>query len=144
MRTYQTVLILKPDLDEDQTSQAHEKVAAYISKHGGSVIRTEKWGKKRLAYTVKKNRFGIYLNLFYDCDSLKIKSLENDFRLDETIIKYLILLLGKKEMGRVHGDPDLKEKAEEEVAKTETAKADVVKTKTADEANEQTADKTSD
>ncbi|MFQ5673609.1 MAG: 30S ribosomal protein S6 [Nitrospinales bacterium] len=104
MRTYQTVLILKPDADEAQVDLIHDKVGAYISKDGGAILRTDKWGKKRLAYKVKKNRFGIYLNIFHTCNPLKIRDLEKEFGLDESIIKYLVIRLDEKEVERMFAD----------------------------------------
>lgn len=118
MRTYQTVLILKPDADEAQVDLANEKVDKYISQDGGAILRTDKWGKKRLAYKVKKNRFGIYLNIFHTCNPLKIKELEKEFGLDESIIKYMVIRLDDKEVERVFADKT------EEAAEAPTAEKD--------------------
>ena len=101
MRTYQTVLILKPEADEVKVDQVNDKVAKYVSQDGGSILRTDKWGKKRLAYKVKKNRFGIYLNIFHTYNQAKIKELENEFGLDESIIKYMVVRLDSRELDRV-------------------------------------------
>ena len=65
MRAYQTVVILKPDSEEAEIDRVNDKVANYVSQDGGSILRADKWGKKRLAYKIKKNRFGIYLNIFH-------------------------------------------------------------------------------
>ena len=54
MRSYQSVLILKPDLDEAQVDQVLEKITEFLSKNNGSIVKVEKWGKKRLAYRVKR------------------------------------------------------------------------------------------
>lgn len=98
MRTYQSVLILKPDLDEPQVDQAIEKVTLLISKGGGAIIKAEKWGKKRLAYRVKKNRFGIYLNIYHSLDPIKVSSLENEYILYETVLKHLVIRLEQSEL----------------------------------------------
>ena len=98
MRNYQTVIILKPDLDENQVNEVVEKVTQMIGKCGGLPIKTEKWGKKRLAYRVKKNRFGNYLNIFHTCDNLKAPQLETEFRLYEQIIKYMMIRLEQDEL----------------------------------------------
>lgn len=98
MRSYQTVLILKPDLDDAAVNGAIEKVGEYFKKYGGSTITVENWGKKRLAYRVKKNRFGIYLNFYHTCENTKIVDLEKEFFLNETIIKFLVLRLTDREL----------------------------------------------
>ncbi|MEC7640772.1 MAG: 30S ribosomal protein S6 [Nitrospinota bacterium] len=104
MRTYQTVLILKPDIDDAKVDQVNDKVAKYVSQDGGSILRTDKWGKKRLAYKVKKNRFGIYLNIFHTCNQGKIDGLEKEFWLDESIIKYMVVRLDSRELDRVFAE----------------------------------------
>jgi len=98
LRSYQTVLILKPDLDDAAVNGAIEKVGEYFKKYGGSTITVENWGKKRLAYRVKKNRFGIYLNFYHTCENTKIVDLEKEFFLNETIIKFLVLRLTDREL----------------------------------------------
>ena len=59
MRNYQSVLILKPDLDEAQVEESVNKITAILKKFGGSVLKLEKWGKKRLAYRVRKTNSDI-------------------------------------------------------------------------------------
>ena len=107
LRTYQTVLILKPDADQTEVDQVNDKVAKYISKDGGSILRTDNWGKKRLAYKVKKNRFGIYLNIFHTCNQMQIKELEKEFGLDESVIKYMVERLENRELDRVFAEKPL-------------------------------------
>ena len=100
MRSYQSVLILKPDLDEAQVDQALEKIAQFLSKYNGSSLKVEKWGKKRLAYRIKKSRFGYYLNIYHTCESLKISNLEADFKLYDLILKFLVIRLNDNELER--------------------------------------------
>ena len=98
MRSYQSVLILKPDLDEAQVDQVLEKITEFLSKNNGSIIKVEKWGKKRLAYRVKKSRFGYYLNIYHTCESLEVSALEADYKLYNLILKFLVIRLDDKEL----------------------------------------------
>lgn len=104
MRTYQTVIILKPDLDDSQVGESSEKISQYITKFEGSVVKTDVWGKKRLAYRVKKNRFGIYLNLCHTLDGSKLAEFENELRLYDQVVKYLVIRLTKEEQDRLCGE----------------------------------------
>ena len=113
MRNYQSVIILKPDLDEPQVDQAVEKITLLIAKSGGTILKTEKWGKKRLAYRVQKNRFGIYLNIYHTGEPLKIPSLENEYKLYEQLIKHMIVKIDQHDLDWAMG----KIVAEEVVAK---------------------------
>ena len=111
MRTYQSVLIIKPDLDEAQVDQVLEKVTGFLAKNNGSCLKAEKWGKKRLSYRVKKSRFGYYLNIYHTCDSLKVSSLEIEYKLYDLILKFLVIRLKDKELERAMNqeyseDPD--------------------------------------
>ena len=98
MRSYQSILILKSDLDEAQVDQVLEKITELLSKNNGSIVKVEKWGKKRLAYRVKKSRFGYYLNIYHTCESLKVSALEADYKLYDLILKFLVIRLDDKEL----------------------------------------------
>ncbi len=100
MRSYQSVLILKPDLDETQVDQVLEKIGGFLKENDGSCLKVEKWGKKRLAYRVKKNRFGYYLNIYHTCGNQNVSSLETEYKLFAQIIRYLVLRLDDKELER--------------------------------------------
>ena len=98
--SYQSILILKPDLDEAQVDQALEKLTGFLTQNSGSALKVEKWGKKRLSYRIKKSRFGYYLNIYHTCDSLKVSSLEKEYKLFDLILKFLVIRLNDKELGR--------------------------------------------
>lgn len=100
MRPYQSVLILKPDFDEPQIDESLVKITGLIESHGGAVLKVDKWGKKRLAYKVKKNRFGYYLNIYHTCENEQLSSLEAKYKLYDAIIKFMVLRLDDKELER--------------------------------------------
>lgn len=107
MRFYQTIVILRPDLDDAQTKENSEKIKGFIAKFNGEIVRMDNWGKKRLAYRIKKNRFGIYLNICHKLDGSQVDSLENEFRLDEIILKFLVVRLEADEFERVCGQQSI-------------------------------------
>ena len=120
MRSYQSVLILKPDIDEARVAEALEKIGEFIKSNGGASLRIENWGKKRLAYRVKKNRFGIYLNLYHTLESAKVIELETKYKLYDLIIKYMVVRLDDDELERALG----KETEVEGESKDEDKKAE--------------------
>ena len=97
---YQSTLILNPDLDEAQVDEVLEKVTGFLTKNNGSCLKSERWGKKRLSYRIKKSRFGYYLNVYHTCDSLKVFSLEKEYKLYDLILKFLVIRLDDKELER--------------------------------------------
>lgn len=118
MRNYQSVLILKPDLDEAQVDQSVEKITAILKKFGGSILKLEKWGKKRLAYRVKKNKFGYYLNIYHTCEPGKVPDLEKEYQLYELVIKYLVIRLEESDIERVMSkDAETSESSEADAGK---------------------------
>lgn len=121
LRNYHSVLILKPDLDEDQVDQSVEKITSIINKFGGSILKLDKWGKKRLAYRIKKNKFGYYLNVYHTCEQGRVLDLEKGYQLYEQIIKYLVIRLEERDIVRVM-DKD-KESAAEKNRSEETVAA---------------------
>ncbi len=116
MRSYQSVLILKPDIEDTREDEALGKIGEFIKGNGGAILKTEKWGKKRLAYRVKKNRFGIYLNLYHTLEPSGVIDLEKKYKLFDLIIKFMVVSLTDDELERALGKND---KAEEENDETE-------------------------
>ena len=98
MRSYQSVLIVKSDLDEAQVARVLEKITEFLSKNNGSILKVEKWGKKRLAYRINKSRFGYYLNVYHTCESLKVPALEAAYKLYDLILKFLVIRLTDKQL----------------------------------------------
>ena len=117
MRSYESVLILKPDIDEPRADGALEKIGEFIKSNGGACLKIEKWGKKRLAYRIRKNRFGIYLNIYHTLDSAKVAALESKYRLFDLIIKFMVLRLTDDELERALGNETEQVEEEKDTAK---------------------------
>tara|TARA_B100000686_G_scaffold353289_1_gene458306 strand:- start:131 stop:508 length:378 start_codon:yes stop_codon:yes gene_type:complete len=117
LRSYQSVLILKPDIEEPRVADVLEKIGDFIKSNGGAILKTENWGKKRLAYRVKKNRFGIYLNIYHTLEPSGVVHLEKKYKLFDLIIKFMVLSLADDELERALGR---KEETEEESPTTST------------------------
>lgn len=109
MRSYQSVLILKPDIEEPRVDEALGKIGEFIKSNGGVCLKTEKWGKKRLAYRVKKNRFGIYLNVYHTLEPSGVADLEKKYKLFDLVIKFMVVLLADDELERALGREDKEE-----------------------------------
>ncbi len=120
MRNYQSVLILKPDLDEAQVEKSVDKVTAIIKKFGGTVLKLDKWGKKRLAYRIRKIKFGYYLNIYHTCEQDGVPGLEKEYQLYEMIIKYMVIRLEDRDIERIMSkDAEFTETASSEEGKSE-------------------------
>jgi len=109
LRSYQSVLILKPDIEESRVDEALGKIGEFIKSNGGACLKTEKWGKKRLAYRVKKNRFGYYLNIYHTLEPFGVADLERQYKLFDLIIKFMVVYLPDDELERALSREDSEE-----------------------------------
>jgi len=93
MRLYETIFISHPELSEEDAEGHIKRVENLVTRLGGEIIKTERWGKKRLAYTVNKQRYGFYVLLRLRGPLAILPELERHYRLTEGIIKSLVIRL---------------------------------------------------
>jgi small subunit ribosomal protein S6 len=89
MRIYEELFIIKPDATEEETDQIIEQLTGVITSAGGTVDKTEKWGKRRLAYRVEKHREGYYVLIQFTSGPQTVKELERRLRVTDAVIKFL-------------------------------------------------------
>ena len=133
MRNYQSILILKPDLDEAQVNQSIEKITSTLNKFGGTILKLDQWGKKRLAYRVRKNKFGFYLNIYHTCEPGEVPQLEKEYQLYDLVIKYLVIRLDDKDIERVMSQKEPVSESSTEGEKAEEGKVEEAKAPVAEE-----------
>jgi small subunit ribosomal protein S6 len=90
MRTYEIILIFQPDLDESVVNETLEKVNGWISTSGGTVDKTDMWGKKRMAYEIKKQREGNYVMITSTMPPSATGELTTNMRFVEPILRSMI------------------------------------------------------
>ncbi len=89
MRIYENLFIVKPDATEEEIDLLIEQLSGHITKAGGTVDKVDKWGKRRLAYRVEKNREGFYVLLQFTAEATAVKEFERRLRVQDSVIKYL-------------------------------------------------------
>jgi small subunit ribosomal protein S6 len=92
-RTYETVFIVRPNLDEEAVDKTVAVVEEYIKAQGGNVESTEKKGRKRLAYEVDKMRDGYYVVIVFKAKAESITPLKRMMTLSEDIIRNLVVVI---------------------------------------------------
>ena len=92
---YETVFILTPVLSDVQMKEAVEKFSKVITDNGGTIVNTEEWGLRKLAYPIAKKSTGFYTLIEFDADPQSIKKLETSYRRDERVIRFLTFRLDK-------------------------------------------------
>lgn len=90
-KSYETLYILRPDLLDEQVQQQVNKYQDFLSQHNAEDIQIKTWGKRRLAYPIKKFQDGIYVQMNYKADGSHVVPMEKAMRLSEEVIRYLTL-----------------------------------------------------
>ena len=90
MRNYELMFILHPDLDEANVEANVERVKSWVTESGGSVIKQELWGKRRLSYKIRKQAEGIYVLLQASLEPTFTSEMERNLRLTEQIMRFLL------------------------------------------------------
>ena len=83
--------ILRPDIAEEEVNQHIEKYNKLLEDMGGKILDSQMRGKRRLAYPIKKNREGIYVQLSHQGDGQHIAKIEKAMRLSEDVIRYMTI-----------------------------------------------------
>lgn len=91
MRQYETIFIVNPDLEENETNNVIDGVKSVIETNGGRILTTDLWGKRRLAYPIKRRNDGYYALLVFESDPKFVRELNTYYRIAEPIIKYMVV-----------------------------------------------------
>ena len=89
MKLYETTFIVDSILKADDISELRDRVVSFITNHGGEIVKTEEWGKRRLAYEINKKQYGYYIHLRFNAPPAVIGLLENEYKLNESIMRHL-------------------------------------------------------
>jgi len=90
MRHYELVCIIHPDLDEAAFNTLIEKIKDWVVEIKGSVDKVEVWGRKRLAYSIKKHREGQYVLFNLSLEPAATTTLDQNIRFQESVLRYMI------------------------------------------------------
>lgn len=97
MRYYETLYLINPNLADDDYNEVVTKFNDFVEKNKGVIVKVDEWGKKTLAYEVKKFDKGYYVLLSYCGEPDLISLLKREFKLDERILKYQTVKLSDNE-----------------------------------------------
>jgi small subunit ribosomal protein S6 len=104
-RTYEIIFIADPNLSEPDVEALSTTVKGFVEKEGGKIEKSENWGKKRLAYEVRRHREGYYVLLTVVGSAALVKEVERRIRVTDGIIRHISV------------------RVDQEIAKAETRKA---------------------
>ena len=95
MNHYETVFILTPVLSDAQMKEAVAKFTKVLTDNGATIVNSEEWGMKKLAYPIQKKTSGFYNLIEFDGDATIVKKLETAFLRDDSVMRFLVFRLDK-------------------------------------------------
>jgi small subunit ribosomal protein S6 len=92
LRRYETILIAHVDLSEDELSGLISRYSAIVADHKGILVNVERWGKRKLAYLIKKQARGVYVLIDYAGENTTVNELERNLKINDRILKFMTVL----------------------------------------------------
>jgi len=89
MRRYEVVFIVHPDLTDEEVKAVSDRYGDLIVAQKGTIIKTEDWGRRKLAYDIKKQSKGAYFLIDFYGPGQMIKEIERNFNIDDKILRFL-------------------------------------------------------
>lgn len=123
MSTYEVAILYDPDLEVD-LSKAEDRVVRIFTDNGGKVKSTDNWGKRKLAYPIKKNEHAVYVFYTVDLEPSSISKIDAGLNITDEVIRFLIT------------KPDLKAIAKAEAEKTKKAEQAAKRSSSTDDETE--------
>lgn len=96
MNKYELAVVVSAKVEDDERAATLEKVKDIVTKNGGNITNVDEWGKKRLAYEVKKMREAFYYFIQFDAEATVPAEIESRIRLMEDVVRYLVVRQDEK------------------------------------------------
>lgn len=91
MRDYEMVVIISPELTDDETAVTLDKISQFITDRGGTVTEVNQWGRRKLAYPIEHHVEGHYVLAQFQMEPQMTAQLEASLRLTEGILRHLLV-----------------------------------------------------
>jgi small subunit ribosomal protein S6 len=91
MRDYELVVVISPEIQEEDVPAAIERVSTAVTSRGGEVVDTKPWGRRRLAYNIDRHREGNYIISQIRLDPGRAHELESQFNISEEVLRHMLV-----------------------------------------------------
>ncbi len=91
MKTYETVIILKPQLTDGEVAAFADKAKEFIVSSGGEIVSEEKLGRRRFSHDIAKNHEGFYLYMKFNAQTSFIKALNENLKLNQNVLRSSVM-----------------------------------------------------
>jgi small subunit ribosomal protein S6 len=91
LRDYELVVVIDPEIDEEKLSATLDRISQFVTTRGGEVIDVDRWGKRKLAYPIKRRSEGDYVITHFRLEPAQAAELEAGLRLSEEVLRHLLV-----------------------------------------------------
>jgi small subunit ribosomal protein S6 len=91
VRSYENMFIISPQFDEEKVEATIAKFEQLIVNNGGEVTKTDRIGRKRLAYEIDGNMEGFYVILYFNADPTLVTELDRVFKITDGIVRHMVI-----------------------------------------------------
>jgi small subunit ribosomal protein S6 len=131
MNHYELMVIYSPNLTEDEQRQQYSQVEELLKHENARINLVDHWGKRKLAYLVKKQRQGIYDWFYFELDPSRISEIDRKLKMSEVILRFMIIKMEKLQVQNLNREiqrrqePAVQPQPEQPVASAEPVAAPV-------------------
>ena len=94
-KEYETIYVLRGDVDPDTAERVQTRVNEVVARENGKLVKVESWGRRKLAYPVKKLRKGVYVYVKYVGKGGLVQELERNLKLQDSVLKFQTVVLAE-------------------------------------------------
>lgn len=106
-KEYETIYILRSDVDADTADKVQGRVAEVIGRDSGKLVKVEAWGRRKLAYPVAKQKKGVYVYVKYVGRGGVVHELERNLKLQDSVLKFQTVQTSEEvDLAAVQIDPE--------------------------------------
>jgi small subunit ribosomal protein S6 len=116
MNIYENIIIMNAAISDEEAEAAVTKIKDLVTGQGGEVLKVDVWGRRKLSYEIKKQKKGLYVLLIFKAPSATVKKLEDFYKVSDTVLKYMVVKLEKKQVQELEkSEPVAEAPAEQKV-----------------------------
>lgn len=90
-RMYEAMFVVEPQAASTRWTEVAQEIETVLVRHGGSIVRLDKWDERKLAYPIKKRARAGYALLYFEAPPAAITKIRADYGLSETLLRHLIV-----------------------------------------------------
>jgi len=95
LREYELVVVLSPELGDEDVPTAFDKISQFVAGRGGEVTEVNRWGRRKLAYPIRRHQEGSYVVSQVKLDPQTAAELEANLRISEDVLRHLLVRAGE-------------------------------------------------